>query len=66
MVETNRLYWIDWAKARGIILVVLGHMHSPLSHWIFVFHMPMFFMISGYLYKHTGTVSEVINLPRHC
>ena len=48
----NRLKWIDMAKGYGIILVVLGHLYIfNLSSWIYSFHMPLFFFISGYLFK---------------
>lgn len=49
-----RQAWIDLAKVLGIWLVVLGHMpHSSpaLKTFIFSFHMPLFFFISGYLAK---------------
>jgi fucose 4-O-acetylase-like acetyltransferase len=46
---TNRINWIDIAKGIGIFLVVLGHTGIPvkLSYWIYSFHMPLFFFISG-------------------
>lgn len=48
----NRIIWIDWAKAILIYLMVVGHCNP--SPWqgtlIYAFHMPAFFMISGYLY----------------
>ena len=53
-MKTNRLNWIDSAKGLLILLVVLGHMsdiNGELKNWIFTFHMPAFFIISGYLYK---------------
>ena len=45
--------WIDNLKGIGIALVVLGHMKipEPLGKLIFSFHMPLFFFISGYLFK---------------
>jgi len=46
----HRLLWIDSAKGIGILLVALGHMMPmgwPLTKWIFSFHMPFFFLISG-------------------
>lgn len=52
MKKTNyRLPEIDFAKGIGIILVVLGHLNIPavLRIWIYMFHMPLFFIISGYL-----------------
>lgn len=51
---TNRIDWIDWAKAICIFLMVCGH--SPIKPYfhdfIYLFHMPVFFTISGYLYKY--------------
>lgn len=40
---------IDILKAWGIILVIAGHTHSPFSGWIYTFHMPLFFFVSGFL-----------------
>ena len=45
----KRIFWIDWAKAIGISLVVWGHFSPIARHEIFLFHMPFFFMLSGYL-----------------
>lgn len=45
---------IDIAKAIGILLMVLGHysgLHHLLRNFIFSFHMPLFFILSGYFYK---------------
>lgn len=49
----QRISWIDYAKCIGIYLVVLGHLPIPeqLSAYIYSFHMPLFFFISGYLLK---------------
>ncbi|QVY65844.1 acyltransferase family protein [Polaribacter sp. Q13] len=44
--------WIDIVKGIGIILVVLGHITGGYSqNLIFLVHMPLFFFISGYLFK---------------
>lgn len=40
---------IDILKAIGIIFVVAGHSSSPLFNWIYSFHMPLFFFVSGFL-----------------
>jgi acyltransferase len=51
----KRVEWIDVAKGIGIALVVLGHIGDSLpkglSAYIYSFHMPLFFFLSGYLYK---------------
>lgn len=60
-----RIVWIDIAKAYGIILVFYGHFAKRLSDlgcgeafiqlkFIYSFHMPLFFIICGYLYKRTN------------
>lgn len=54
----KRIGWIDVAKGIGVILVVLGHMPTVpriLRLWIFSFHMPLFFFVSGYLFKPSTT-----------
>ena len=42
---------LDIMKGIGIILMVIGHSGCPpfLKNFIYTFHMPLFFMISGYL-----------------
>ncbi len=47
----ERIGWIDFAKGVAIILMVLGHavIISPLKKFIFVFHMPFFFVTAGFL-----------------
>jgi acyltransferase len=50
----SRLALVDQAKAVGIVLVVAGHIHAlpaPLLHAIFLFHMPLFFFLSGALVR---------------
>ena len=51
----KRLDYFDLAKGIGIFLVVLGHATFVNEHvitWVFSFHMPLFFMISGMLMAH--------------
>jgi fucose 4-O-acetylase-like acetyltransferase len=47
-----RLDWLDAAKGLGILLVTLGHTDIPsqLKTYIYTFHMPLFFFLSGYLF----------------
>lgn len=51
----TRINWIDWAKVFAIFFVVFGHIpQEPRSfpqYYITIFHMPLFFFISGYLTK---------------
>ena len=54
------LNWIFVAKGIGISLVVIGHFYPESSpsylatvrEVIYSFHMPLFFLLSGYLYSH--------------
>ena len=55
-MSKDRILWLDTLKVMAIYLVVLGHIVSTtyqpnLKGIIYSFHMPLFFMISGYLNK---------------
>lgn len=65
-MEEKRDYWVDNLKELACILVVLGHFFqsmvksgiiedSFLYQWfnttIYYFHIPLFFICSGYLYQ---------------
>lgn len=47
----NRDNVIDTLKGWGICLMVCGHSGAPLTHFIYLFHMALFFIASGYLWK---------------
>lgn len=61
-IRPIRLQWIDMAKGLGILLMILGHMHvgQPIRDFIYSFHMIMFVMISGYLYKETVELKQYV------
>lgn len=46
-----RLNWLDWMKAIGIGLIVYGHFFSLYNVYVYVFSVPLFFFISGFLCK---------------
>ncbi len=51
----QRIKWLDIAKGTGILLVVLGHcldIEKCPFQIIFIFHMPLFFVLSGYVFKY--------------
>ncbi len=50
---SQRINWIDCWKGVAIVTVVAGDIFSDLkvAKYIYWFHMPLFFFISGYLYK---------------
>lgn len=48
----DRFVWLDIAKGMTILLMILGHSSLPIiiSHWIWSFHMPLFFFVSGMMF----------------
>lgn len=63
MSTSNRSQYIDFAKGLGIILVVIGHACVPseeIGKMIYLFHMPMFFLISGILYNGNSDLKTYI------
>ena len=70
--KERRVNWIDYAKGIGISLVVVGHALRGLvdslilepsaliqfvDTWIYAFHMPLFFFISGLFISHSASKS---------
>jgi len=55
-IPSKRIAYIDVAKGIGILLVILGHNYTKaaipgMEKFIFSFHMPFFFLLSGMLFK---------------
>lgn len=52
-VQPPRLLFIDAMRGIGILLVVMGHVtrNSSIYAFIYSFHMPLFFAVSGFLFK---------------
>lgn len=46
-----RLIWIDWMKTIGMYFIVLGHFFTYGHKYIYIFSVPVFFLISGFLSK---------------
>lgn len=54
-MKSQKLEWMDVVKGLGILSVVAGHIYQGIAKdLIFMFHMPLFFFISGYLYTIKG------------
>ena len=50
----ERIEWIDVSKGMGILLVIIGHcvyFGKFVHNWIFSFHMPLFFILSGLFFQ---------------
>ncbi|MDR0799464.1 MAG: acyltransferase family protein [Dysgonamonadaceae bacterium] len=53
-MKQGRIAAFDMLKGVGIILVIVGHnvpLSSLLYKFIFSFHMPLFFLVSGYFFR---------------
>ena len=55
--KLERIDYIDVYKFIGITLMIMGHIGfgNTFDFFIHAFHMPMFFFISGYLYKNNNS-----------
>lgn len=62
----KRLVEIDLIKGMGIICMVAGHAGAPFTHFIYLFHMAIFFVASGFLYSERASrdVSSVLQTIR--
>lgn len=51
----------DIIRGIGIVLMVIGHIGYPLNSFIYLFHMALFFIISGYFFSNKcyQTISDV-------
>ena len=49
----KRIEWIDMCKGIGIVAMVCGHIGIPsvIDTYIHAWHMPIFFILSGFLFK---------------
>ncbi|MGJ7437945.1 acyltransferase family protein [Streptococcus equinus] len=55
---------IDVIKGIGICLMVCGHSGCPATDWIYLFHMSLFFIASGYLWNEKNA-SSISNLKKY-
>ena len=73
-MSSKHMFWIDYVKVFACILVVLGHFFqsmvkasiipdNELYQWfnntIYYFHVPLFFICSGYLYQKYSKVDSL-------
>lgn len=55
--KNNRIDEIDIIKALGIICMVAGHSGAPFTKFIYLFHMAVFFIASGFVFKDVSSDS---------
>ena len=54
---TQRLAWIDWMKTIAMYSIVAGHGGVPGNKNFYVFSVPCFFILSGFLSKQENDAS---------
>lgn len=53
----KRVEWIDAARGLGILSVVYGHaLGNAFDGALYTFHIPLFFLLSGFVYHPSGTL----------
>ena len=50
-MDKRRNIQMDIIRGIGMILIVLAHTGSPFDHFVYLFHLALFFMLSGYFFK---------------
>ncbi|HDP7651372.1 TPA: acyltransferase family protein [Escherichia coli] len=53
-MSSNRILWIDTLKFLGILFIVIGHLgpvSGKLYNFVFLFHVPLFFFVSGLFHR---------------
>lgn len=60
MSGSRRIHWIDVTRGTGILLIVLGHsiITGPMNVWLFSFHVPLFFILAGYMFNPNGSLAS--------
>lgn len=56
----NRIVWVDIAKGIGILLVVYAHIFSFGKSCIYLFHMPLFFFLSGIFFTPDIKMGDIL------
>ncbi|MCR4611519.1 MAG: acyltransferase [Lachnospiraceae bacterium] len=49
-IQPNRQFW-NVVKGLGILLVIIGHSCAWSVEYVYIFHLQLFFFVSGYLYN---------------
>lgn len=66
MTDTKRISYFDIAKGIGMICVILGHMGIvKINTIVFSFHMPLFFLISGYFAKRKNSMPFILKQAKN-
>ena len=59
--DKNRIDWLDMAKGYGTVAVILAHLAvGKIGVWLYTFHVPLFFFLSGYVFSDKSNFREFI------
>ncbi len=57
----KRIDWVDMAKGYGTIAVIFAHLAvGKIGVWLYTFHVPLFFFLSGYVFKDSLKFNDFI------
>lgn len=60
-MKQERIAYFDIAKFIGIMMIILGHFGVPdINRFVYTFHVPLFFLISGYFFKPADSMCLLI------
>ena len=60
-VQDNRVQFVDIAKGIAMICIILGHLgNETINRVVFTFHVPIFFLITGYFTTDKRSLSDFI------
>lgn len=58
----KRVKYLDIAKGIGMICIIFGHLGiDRVNSFVFTFHVPIFFLISGYFLKDNTSIQEFVS-----
>ncbi len=62
-MKIKRIAYFDIAKFIAMMMVILGHFGVPdINRFVYIFHIPLFFLISGFFFKPYKKTSEIIKV----
>lgn len=59
--KKKRLGYMDIARGIAMLCIIMGHFGiATVNRFVYSFHVPFFFLLSGYFYSQRGTWKEFI------